>query len=457
MIRSRIRRSVMMLSASTLALGVVSAGIAVGTAGANASPHVSGVTSTNVTIGATVPLSGIASGYAEVSAAANAVFKYVNLHGKVNGRTVTYIRLDDCYNIPGIGCTQSSSTTALTQTQVLVGTDHVFATVGSLGTATQDTVRSYLNSNGVPQLFVNSGSSDWNDATNYPGLFGFQASYKVEGKVFAKYIKAHLASKKIGFIGQHDDFGDNGYAGLTNGPSGVSIAAGDKWLYDPADAVFNTGDILAAVTHLQSSGVQVVVLDSIPPVTKKVLVTAHSLGYSPTWIISSVGANPVSVSSKYEANAISFNSLPATNDIHNVWNVWIRKVLHADTSFKGPDGHVFGTTSVLDGNEQYGVSFAVAFLEALKAEGANPTQLGIIAALQSTTYATPGILPLQYSPTNHQGILGGVISTILANGLLPPKFVVETSHTVYTTTDDQNSPISTSTPYHVSAIPTWLH
>jgi len=455
MIRSRIRRGAMMLSASTLALGVISAGVAVGSA--NASPPVPGVTSTNVTIGATVPLSGIAAGYAEVSAAANAVFKYVNAHGKVNGRTVTYIRLDDCYNLAaaGLGCTQPTSTTTLSQTTVLVGTDHVFATVGSLGTAAQDSVLSYMNSSGTPQLFVNSGSSDWNQPGTYPGLFGFQASYKVENKIFAKLIKSKYAGKKLGFIGQDDDFGANGYAGLTNG-TGLSIASSDKVLYNAADAILNTGDILSGVTQLKNDSVKVVVLDSIPPVTAQILKTAHNLGYSPTWIVSSVGSNPVSVNTKYEAGITSFDSLPATNDTKNVWNVWLRKVLTQDTSFKGPDGKAFSSKSVLDGNEQYGAAFAVAFLEALKACGANPTQAGIIAAMTSTTFATPGILPLKYSASNHQGILGGVLSSILPNGSSAPKYVVETSHTVYTTTDDPSSAISTSTPYKVAAIPSWL-
>ena len=213
---------------------------------------------------------------------------------------------------------------------------------------------------------------------------------------------------------------------------------------------------MTGVTALKNDTVKVVVLDSIPPVTKQILTTAHNLGYSPTWIISSVGSNPVSVNSKYEAGLTSFDSLPATNDTHNVWNVWIRKVLHADTSFKGPDNKVFGTTSLLDGNEQYGAAFAVAFLEALKTAGASPTQAGIISAMTHTTFATPGILPLSYSSSNHQGILGGVISTILANGTSAPKYVVETSHTVYTTTDDPSSAIKTTTPYKVQAIPVWL-
>ena len=67
-------------------------------------------------------------------AAANAVFKWVNAQGGVNGRQIKYIRLDDCYDLAayGLGCTAGASVTTLSQNQVLVAQDHVFATVGSL-------------------------------------------------------------------------------------------------------------------------------------------------------------------------------------------------------------------------------------------------------------------------------------------------------------------------------------
>ena len=117
------------------------AGASVVASGASTA-KVPGVTTTQITIGATVPLTGIASpGYNEVAKAANAVFKYVNSKGGVNGRKINYILKDDCYGTPGFGCTGTPST--VTQTHALLGIP-VFATVGSLGTPTQDSVRSLL-------------------------------------------------------------------------------------------------------------------------------------------------------------------------------------------------------------------------------------------------------------------------------------------------------------------------
>jgi ABC-type branched-subunit amino acid transport system substrate-binding protein len=454
MMKSRIRRYVAVMSASAMALGVGIFSSGLGAASAGASGSVPGVTSTSITIGATVPLSGIAASYAEVSAAANAVFKYVNAHGKVNGRTINYIRLDDCYNLAssGLGCTQSTSTTTLSQTKVLVETDHVFATVGSLGTAAQDTVLSYLKTNKVPQLFVNSGSSDWNQPSKYPNLFGFQTSYETENQIFASVIEKSYKTDKVGFVGQNDDFGANGYLGLTS-KTGVSVASTDKFLYNPVDAVIDTADINTPLAKMQSDGVQLVVVDAVPPVTKLILAKAHNLGFNPVWLISTVGSNPISVDSTYEVGATSTDSFPPTDasGASNVWNVWLRKVLAADpTDFPG-----YSSSQPLDGNEQYGASFAVAFVEALKGLGKNVTQAGIEKAMTTTKFALPTVCPLVYTSKNHQGLDCTVLSTIPANGTGAPIYVSEPSKTVYVASGVAGSKVTTTTE-KISSIPNWL-
>ena len=50
-----------------------------------------GITATTITIGSHQPLTGPAApGYSEISPASNAYFQWVNAHGGVNGRTITY-------------------------------------------------------------------------------------------------------------------------------------------------------------------------------------------------------------------------------------------------------------------------------------------------------------------------------------------------------------------------------
>lgn len=452
MFTRRFRRNVTLLSASALSLGIATSGVLI--SNASAAPSTPGVSAKTITIGAAVPLSGIAVSYANVSASANAVFKYIDKKGGINGRSIKYLRLDDCYGLAayGLGCTAGASTTTLSVNQVLVAQDHVFATVGSLGTAAEESVLSYLKANKVPQLFVNSGSIAWDQPAKYPNLFGYQTSYVMEGKIFARYIKTNDAALSVGYIGQNDDFGADGYIGLTDG--GVKIATADNLSYNAADAITgSTSDITADVSQLQTDKVQVVVLDSVPGFTNGILETAHALGYAPKWIISSVGADPTSVSTTIplEDGATTLDYFPASNSNANPWIPWLRKVLEADPAdFPG-----FSASSVISGNELYGAGYAVAFAETLKAEGRTVTRAGFVKTLESTTLSTPAITPLRYTGGNHQGLLGGAIAVILANGTSAPQYAVPTK-TIFTTTNAANSPLSVVAKPVVQQIPKWL-
>jgi branched-chain amino acid transport system substrate-binding protein len=450
MFKRRLRRTVTLMSASALALGIASSGVLISNAGAASSTP--GVTSTSITIGAAVPLSGVAAVYATVSASANAVFKYINKKGGINGRTIKYIRLDDCYDLAayGLGCTAGASTTTLSVNQELVAQDHVCATVGSLGTAAEESVLGYLKGNHVPQLFVNSGSIAWDQPTKYPWLFGYQTSYVAESKIFARYIKTNFAGQSVGFIGQNDDFGADGYMGLVAG--GITIASADHLSYNAADAITgSTSDITADVSQLQSDKIQVVVLDAVPGFTTGILETAHALGYTPKWIISSVGSDPTSVNSVLEDGATSLDYFPAANSNANPWIPWLRKVLEADpTDFPG-----FNGSSVITGNELYGAGYAVAFAETLKAEGRDVTRAGFVKTLENTTLSTPAIMPLRYTDGNHQGLQGGAIAGVLTNGTNAPQYAVP-SKTIFTTTNANNSPLKVQAKPVVQKIPSWL-
>ena len=314
-------------AALMLCTGLVMAGSSIANAGA--ATKVPGVTANTITIGATVPLTGIAAaGYDEVANSAAAVFKWVNAHGGVNGRKIKYVLKDDCYGTPGFGCTGTPST--VTQTHALLSIP-VFATVGSLGTPTQDSVRSLLKGNKVPQLFVNSGSLDWNSPGTYPGLYGWQPSYNEESKIFGKYINATYPGASVCFLGQGDDFGTDGLAGLVAG--GVSPTVTDLYSVDAlvASNGASVGPYLAA---FQSAKCTVVVLDTIPAATDAVLGAALQLSYSPHWVISSVGSDPVTVDAAFagklpidpEVGATSFSFLP-TPGSNSPWIPWMRKVL----------------------------------------------------------------------------------------------------------------------------------
>ncbi len=431
-----------------LCLALVSAGSTAITAGA--ATHVPGVTATQVTIGATVPLTGIASfGYNEVAKAANAVFKYVNGKGGINGRKIRYILKDDCYGTPGFGCTGTPSTPS--QTRALLSVP-VFATVGSLGTPTQDSVRTLLRSNGVPQLFVNSGSLDWDNPTAYPGLFGWQTSYNEEGKIFAKYINATYPSANVCFLGQGDDFGTDGLAGLVDG--GLTPTVTD--LYSVTSMVLTNGaSIEPYIASFQSNKCTVVVLDTIPGATDYALGSALALGYTPQWVISSVGSDPYSVYTPLEGKglttdpeigAISFSFLP-TPTSNSPWIAWMMKVLEADHA----DFPTFTSTSTMDGNMEYGIGWGVAFVEALKAAGRNFTRASFLKVMTSTTFSqTPALLPLRYSSNDHQGLNGGYLTKVITDAEVAP-----INGKIYVTDSTPGGAVTSATKLS-TGIPSWL-
>ncbi len=108
-----------------------------------------GASDTEIKIGQTMPYSGPASSYGTIGKAEAAYFKKVNDEGGINGRKIVFISLDDGYSPPK----------AVEMTRRLVEQDQVLLLFGSLGTATNIAVHSYLNARKVPQLFVATGAS----------------------------------------------------------------------------------------------------------------------------------------------------------------------------------------------------------------------------------------------------------------------------------------------------------
>ncbi len=84
-----------------------------------------GVSSNSILLGGTAALSGPESAYyAPVARGAQAYFAYVNAHGGVNGRKITYKVDDDAYD----------PAQTVQMTRQLVQEDRVFAIFNSIGT-----------------------------------------------------------------------------------------------------------------------------------------------------------------------------------------------------------------------------------------------------------------------------------------------------------------------------------
>jgi ABC-type branched-subunit amino acid transport system substrate-binding protein len=412
---SAVARRLAGLLAAVPMVGVFAIGVVAPPASAQSTP---GVTSTSITLGATVPLTGPAApGYDEIAPAMDAVFAWANAHGGVNGRKIHYIYLDDQYN--------PANTATLTRKLVLQ--DNVFADVGSLGTPTQAAVQPFLNSEKVPQLFIESGCNCWSDP-KYPESFGWQPPYTVEGKILGTYIKAHFAGKKVGYMYQDDEFGQDFVKGLDMEIPSASVVSRQTY-----DAATLSGPLSNQVAALKAAGAQVVAMATIPAATALTMLPATSIGYFPQYVVSNVGSDPPTVGPLLEAytkaghgtaaevkaaagllrGVITDSYFPPESQSSNPWVKVEGKIL------KNYAPSLYAKYGV-DGNTGYGVALALTVVQALQAAGKNLTRAGLISAIEQSgkNFVTPGFVPLSYSSSDHDGLQGAEV-TELSPGAAP--------------------------------------
>lgn len=384
-------RSRLVAAAATAAAVAALAACSVPDPEAAAGADTPGVTEDTVTVGSHQPLTGpAAAGYASISAATTAYFDYLNAQGGIHGRTIEYVVKDDGYN------------PATTQNVVreLVQEDQVLALLNGLGTPTHTSVLDYLAQNDVPDLFVASGSTSWNQPEEYPSTFGFNADYVVEGAALAQYATDELPGTKVCVLGQDDDFGEEFLEGaqLVLGPDGVVEAQ----TYSTSNQ-----DVTAQVGALKGAGCEVVLLGTVNGFTALAVGTAAKLGWFPRWFASSSGGDYPTLlgflgeedGPKLLQGFVSTNYLPFGPD--DEWVELFRQI---------NDEHNGGAP--FDGNTIYGMSVGYLFAEALARAGEEPTRESLVAAVESGELVGNGILPLAYGPDDHSAYRGVGITIV---------------------------------------------
>src|SRR3979411_1664357 len=163
-----------------------------------------GASDTEIKIGNVEAYSGPASAYGIIGKTEDAYFKMINDQGGVNGRKINFITYDDGYSPPK----------TVEQVRKLIESDEVFLVFNARGPPPQTAVKKYHNSKKVPQLFVATGASKWNDPKDFPWTMGFQPSYRVEARIFAKYILKTKPNAKVAVFYANDYFGKDYVAGL---------------------------------------------------------------------------------------------------------------------------------------------------------------------------------------------------------------------------------------------------
>ena len=199
------------MPAIQLRLGAFSAALAVlalTSSGALAQKkYDTGATDTEIKIGNIMPYSGPASAYGVIGKTEAAYFKKINAEGGINGRKINFISYDDGYSPPK----------TVEQARKLVESDEVLFIFNSLGTPPNSAIQKYMNSKKVPQLFVATGATKWNDPKDFPWTMGWQPNYQSESRIYAKYILKNKPNAKIAILYQNDDYGKDYVKGLKDG------------------------------------------------------------------------------------------------------------------------------------------------------------------------------------------------------------------------------------------------
>ena len=134
-----------------------------------------------------MPYSGPASAYGVIGKTEEAYFKKINAEGGINGRKINFISYDDGYSPPK----------TVEQARKLVESDEVLLIFNPLGTPPNSAIQKYMNAKKVPQLFVATGATKWNDPKDFPWTMGWQPNYQSEARIYAKYILKEKPNAKI--------------------------------------------------------------------------------------------------------------------------------------------------------------------------------------------------------------------------------------------------------------------
>jgi branched-chain amino acid transport system substrate-binding protein len=233
-----------------------------------------GASDTEIKIGNVEAYSGPASAYGVIGKTEDAYFKMINDAGGINGRKINFISYDDGYSPPK----------TVEQVRKLIESDEVLLIFNALGTPTQNGVHKYHNSKKVPQLFLATGASKWNDPKDFPWTMGFQPSYRVEARIFAKYILKTKPDAKVAVFYANDDFGKDYLAGLKeifgDRTSSILIAEESYETTEPS--------IDSHIVKLKGTGADVFVNISTPKFAAQTIKKMAELDWKPMHVMTDV-------------------------------------------------------------------------------------------------------------------------------------------------------------------------
>ncbi len=337
-----------------------------------------GANDKEIRIGNTNPYSGPASAYGTIGKAIGAYFKMVNEQGGINGRKVVWMSYDDGYSPPK----------TVEMARKLVEQDQVLILFQTLGTPCNTAIHKYMNTKKVPQSFVATGATKWNDPRNFPWTIGWQPNYQTEGRIYAQHILQNNPKAKIGILYQNDDYGKDYLKGMKDGLGDKAGMIVKEVSYEVTDPTVDS-----QIVQLQASGADTFFNITTPKFAAQAIRKAYDIGWKPTHYINNVSASIGSVlkPAGLEKSVGLISTQYLKDPLDEQWKD--DPSVKAWRDFMGkyyPDGNL------ADASNMYGYTVAQTLHQVLKQSGNNLTRDNVMkqaAALKGYRAETmlPGI------------------------------------------------------------------
>ena len=359
-------------AAFSLAVALLAASVSAATA---QKKYDTGATDTEIKIGNVEAYSGPASAYGVIGKTEEAYFKMINDQGGINGRKINWISYDDAYSPPK----------TVEQTRKLIESDEVLLVFNALGTPTQTAVQKYQNSKKVPQLFVATGASKWNDPKNFPWTMGFQPSYRAEAQIFAKYILKNKPDGKVAVFYANDDFGKDYLTGLKD----VFGDKASKMIIIEESYETSEPSIDNHIVKMKDAGADVLVNISTPKFAAQAIKKSAELGWKPMHLMTdvsiSIGAVMKPAGLEASEGVLSAGYLKDASDPQWKDDAGMKKFMaFVDKYMPG--------ANVADSNLPYGYAAAQTMVQVLKQCGDDLTRENVMKQAASLKDFAPDTL-----------------------------------------------------------------
>ena len=336
-----------------------------------------GASDTEIRIGQTMPYSGPASAFGTIGKVQAAYFKMLNEQGGINKRRINFISLDDGYSPPK----------TVEMVRRLVEQDEVLFLLGTLGTPSNTAIHKYMNTRKVPQLFVVTGASKWNDPKNFPWTMAYTPNYHSEGKLFALDILRNRPNAKIAVLYQNDDYGKDYLKGFMDGlgdtAKAMIVATQTYEVTDPT--------IDSQIVSLKGSGADTFFNITTPKFAAQAIRKVAEVGWKPLHYLNSISTSIGAVLKPAGAdNAVGLVSMQYTKSPTDpAWaNDPVMKEYFAFLKKYAPD------VGVDDGLGNTGYAMAQLIEQVLKQAGDNLTRENIMKQAASVkNFQVPMIIP----------------------------------------------------------------